>query len=334
MKGVKVPLREAEKAKEFLLNKGALDFNHEIIKEKEHLIYPINKEVKKYKPLEYKFPKKEIKENWKDFLNKKLDKKELKLLKTAHDVVGSIAILEIPDELEKKEKTIAKALLEKNKTIKTVLKKAGEHGGVFRTQKLEWLTGEKTKETIHRESNVNIKLNVEKVFFSARLATERKRIIKQIKPGEKVMVMFSGCAPYVCIFAKNSKAKEVWGIELNPEANKYAVENVKLNKLNNVKLIEGDVKKETKKIKEKFDRIAMPLPKSAEDFLPEAFILAKKGTIIHFYDFEHENEFDETKEKVRTACKKAKIKYKLLDFVKCGQYGPGKFRVCLDFEVI
>lgn len=336
MLGVKVPLKKAEGMKNFLLKNNLLSFDKAPITEKDSVAFPI---IKKFDDSEVEFVEinflnKEKKDTWKDLLKKKLTASEMDVLKTAHDVVGSIAILDIPEELEKKEKIIAEALLQTNKNIKTVLKKADEHSGTYRTQKMQWLAGDKTKETIHRENYVKLKLNVEEVFFSSRLSTERKRIMKQIKRDEKVMVLFSGCAPYVCVFAKNTDASEVWGVELNPEGHKYALENVKLNKLKNVKLIHGDVKKEIPKLKEKFDRISMQLPKNAEDFLPEAFMISKKGTIIHFYDFEHESEFDKTEDKVRIACDKAGLKYKVLDFVKCGQYSPGKFRVCLDFKII
>ena len=46
-----------------------------------------------------------------------------------------------------------------------------------------------------------------------------------------------------------------------------------------------------------FDMILMPLPKHAEDFLPEALEVSKKGTIILFYDFLHEEKFNEAMEK-------------------------------------
>jgi hypothetical protein len=36
------------------------------------------------------------------------------------------------------------------------------------------------------------------------LSTERKRISELVKPGEKVLVMFSGAAPYVCVIAKKT----------------------------------------------------------------------------------------------------------------------------------
>lgn len=336
MLGVKVPLRKAEKIKKYLMKKGLVNYDYISIKEENSIIFPVTKKFTKFgiKFVDEEFSKKPKKENFKDVMKKTLTYKELEFLKTAHDVVGTIAILDIPEELVEKETLIAETLLKTNKNIKTILKKAGEHSGVFRTQKMKWLAGEKTKVSIHKENNVRIKVDVEKVFFSARLGTERKRIMNQIKKGEEVMVLFSGCAPYVCVFAKNTEAKKVYGIELNSVGHKLGLENVKLNKLNNVELIEGDVKKIAPTLHKKFDRISMQLPKSAEDFLPEAFLLSKVGTTIHFYDFLHENDFDQAEEKIKKACKKARLKYKVLGFHKCGQFSPRKFRVCLDFKIV
>jgi tRNA G37 N-methylase Trm5 len=84
----------------------------------------------------------------------------------------------------------------------------------------------------------------------------------------------------------------------------------------------------------KFDRISMQLPKNAEEFLDEAFSVAKKGTTIHFYDFQAEEDFEKTKKKIRLGADKAGLKIKFLDFVKCGQISPKKYRVCQDFKII
>ncbi len=178
-----------------------------------------------------------------DALKGKLTQDELSQLKAAYDSVGSIAILDIPDELKKKEKLIANTLLKGNNNITTVVKKVGIRGGELRLQKYKVLAGENTKETVHRESGVDIKLNIEQVYFSVRLATERLRICNQIKEGEQVMVMFSGCAPYCCVIGKNSKVKMVYGVELNKKGHLYGRENVMKNRLQNVFLMQGDVKK-------------------------------------------------------------------------------------------
>ena len=66
--------------------------------------------------------------------------------------------------------------------------------------------------------------------------------------------MFSGCAPYPLILAKHSPAKSIFGIEINPDAHKFGIENIKLNKFEDkVKLINGDVRKVLPKLKKKFD---------------------------------------------------------------------------------
>ena len=80
---------------------------------------------------------------------------------------------------------------------------------------------------------------------------------------------------------------------------------------------------------EKFDRILMPLPKTGEDFLATALKLAKKGTIVHFYDFQKAGEFKKAEGKIKKACRNCQI----IDVVKCGQHSPRVFRICVDFKV-
>jgi tRNA (guanine37-N1)-methyltransferase len=107
------------------------------------------------------------------------------------------------------------------------------------------------------------------------------------------------------------KAKEVVGIEINPEGHRYGLENLKINKIRNARLCLGDVRKVVPELNEKFDRILMPLPKSAEDFLDVALSASKKGTVIHFYDFLFEEEIPKKAvEKIKRVCKSKNIKCK------------------------
>lgn len=276
-----------------------------------------------------------MKKNLKFYLKNNLTKKELELMPTSFDIVGDILIFsEFPEKLIKKEKIIGKIILEKYPHIKTILKKTRKYSGKFRTPKLKVIAGGNKKETIHKENNVFIKLDVENVYFSSRMSSERKRIAGLIKPNESVLVMFSGSGVYPLVIAKNSRCKEIYGVEINPIAHKYAMENVKKNKLENkIRLFLGDVKNIMPKIGKKFDRILMPLPKGGEDFLNIALkSIRKKGT-MHFYDFLHEDEFYKAEEKIKNACIKSKKKFKILRIVKCGQYSPRFYRVCTDFLV-
>ena len=348
MLGLKVPLKDAEKWKQYIVVNKIIDKEHFYTKDKKHIYFPILKkfDILKHKSndegisfIEKEFPKSERKGTLKENLSDKLTPEELSFVKTAHDIIGTIAILEIPEDLEKREKLIAETLLKVNKQVKTVLKKADIHDGVFRTQKMTYLAGENTKETIYRENNVRLKLDVEKVYFSMRLGNERKRLMNLVKPGEEILVMFSGCVPYPIVLAKNSKAKHILGIEINPDGHKYGLENVKLNKLKNVDLMCGDVHDIIPQLKKKnpnltYDRIAMPAPKTADEFLDEALVVAKKGTIFHFYDFLAPDKFSEAVEKIEKACKKNNMKCKILDTVKCGQHAPYVYRICVDFKIL
>lgn len=242
---------------------------------------------------------------------------------------------DFPKELVKKEKIIGKAILKNYHNIKAVMRKTKKYSGRFRTPKYRIIAGEKRKETTHKENNVFLTLDVEKVYFSPRMGTERKRICSLIQQGESVLVMFSGCAPYPLVIAKNSECGEVYGIEINPTAHKYALANIKKNKLENkIKLFCGDAQKIMPKLSRKFDRILMPLPKGGEDFLELALKYIRKNGLIHFYDFLKEENFNSAIDKIRNACNKSKKKFKALNISKCGEFGPGIFRICVDFKVI
>src|SRR3989344_3247305 len=166
----------------------------------------------------------------KEALKRNLTKKELECLRTGYDIIGSIAILEIPPELEKKEKLIAEEVQKLNPSVKTITKKTSAHGGVYRTRKIKIIKGKRTKKTQHKESKAVLELDVEKCYFSPRLSTERLRIAKQVKEGEEVLVGFSGIAPYPLVIAKNSKPNHIDAVEHNPIANEYAEKNATKNK--------------------------------------------------------------------------------------------------------
>ena len=272
----------------------------------------------------------------KDILKGKLTKKDLEILPSSFDVVGDILIFsDFPEQLSKKEKIIGNEILNNYMHIKSVFKKTKKYSGKYRTPKLKLLSGENKKETIHKENNTRIKLDVEKLYFSSRLSTERKRIFQQVKKNESVLVMFSGSGIYPLVIAKNTQAKEIYGIEINLIAHKYALENIQLNKIQNkIKLFLGDISKILPKINKKFDRIIMPLPKEAENYLDLAFKKIKKDGIIHFYSFSEENEYKKIINTIKKECKKQKMKCNILKITKCGQFSPRVFRICIDFRVI
>jgi len=339
MLAVETELKNAQKVKQFLQQRDLLNTDYLPIKELERIFFPITKEIKvpngKVIKSKLSFPKKEIAPRIEELLKSKLSPKEIKLIPRSQEIVGSIMVLEVPEELKSKEKIVAEAYLEINDHVHTVVKKEQIHSGDYRLRKVKVLAGKKTKETEHYENGVRIRLDLEKTYFSARSGTERLRIARLVKPNEEVLVMFSGAAPFPLVIAKNSKAKVVYGIEMNPLAHQYALENVSLNKLDDkVAIFEGDVRKILPKIKKKFDRIAMPLPKTGEQFLDLALSKIKLGGMVHLYAFLNEKDIDNEANKVKEICKQNKYAVKILRKVKCGQFSPSVFRVCFDIKVV
>lgn len=251
------------------------------------------------------------------------------------DVIGNIAVLQAKNKKASYMKKFALELLKKQRNIKSAFLRSKIQSRL-RIPKLRWLAGARETETIHKESGVFYKLNIATCYFSPRLGTDRVELAKKIKDNEKVLVMFSGIAPYPIIIAKYSKAKQIYVIELGKEASRYAQENVKLNKIKNITIIQGDVKKQVPKLakKLKFDRIVMARPQLRENFLKEAFIASKKGTIIHFYDFAAEKDIVNSFKKINDAAKKAKKAVEILGYKKVREIAPYRYHIRIDFKVL
>ncbi|NQV91895.1 class I SAM-dependent methyltransferase family protein [Candidatus Woesearchaeota archaeon] len=338
MLAVFTELKNAQHVRKELSKRGIMHPNLRAVKEMGYIYFPITESVKikgaKVVNTKFNFPRIPKIVTVKDVLKKKLTRKEMQILPRSQEIVGTIMILEIPKELQKKEHKIAEAYLETHPLIETIVKKSEIHSGIYRTRKVKILAGKKSKETIHHENNINLKLHLELVYFSARTGSERLRVAKQVKKDEEVLVMFSGCAPFPLVIAKNSPVKSVLGIELNPSGQFYGMQNVRLNKLETkVFLKEGDVREILPKLKHKFDRICMPLPKTAETFLDVTLPRLKKNGIIHLYGFLDQKEIDHTAKLIREKCKELKFPVRVLRKVKCGQYSPGWFRVCFDLKL-
>jgi len=254
---------------------------------------------------------------------------------SSYDCIGSIAILKFPQETKLREKKkIAEKLLGERKNIKTVVEKIEKVKGRLRTFKTRYLAGEKTKETIHKESGCLFKLDVDKTYFSPRLSGERLEIAKKIKKKDKVLVMFSGVAPYSIVIGKVSKPRKVVGVEINRVASRYARENVKLNKLDNVVVLQGDVKKIVPELakKEKFDKIVMPRPQLKESFLDLAFKVCKKNSEIYYYDFGRD--VSGILEKIYKESKKTRNKIEISKVKKAGEIAPYKYRWRIDIRIL
>jgi tRNA (guanine37-N1)-methyltransferase len=270
-----------------------------------------------------------------ELLKPKLTEAEMKMLITSFDLVGEICIIEIPDGLRKKQKIIAEAIMRMNGHIKTVYRKDSERAGVHRLWKLRLIRGKRMMAT-HKEDGSVYKLDVAKAYFSPREGTERQRIAAQVRPNETVLVMFAGVGPYAIAIARKQKyVEKVYAVEINRDACRYMRGNVKLNRMQDrVVPICGDVREKCAKLFGKCDRVIMPLPLHAYEFLPVAFRCIKpNGGIIHFYYWAPEKNLQEAAVVIEEAAKKAGRKLGSVSVHRVLPYRPRTFKVCVDAEV-
>ncbi len=253
-----------------------------------------------------------------------------------YDILGNVAIVKFPWETSAKEKKKeAEKLLKMNKSVLTVVEKINKFKGRLRTQTTKHLAGEKGKEVVYKENGCSFRFNIDTCYFSPRLSQERLEVAESVKKGENVLVMFGGVAPFAIVIAKRSKAKRIVSVELSRECKKYALENVKRNKLEGkIEIVQGDVRRVMPKTKEKFDRIVMARPNLKDSFLDVALKAVKKGGTIHYYGFCKEDEIEEMKEMIEDEAKRAKKKIKIFGVERAGDIGVRKFRWRVDLKVL
>ncbi|MBU2617225.1 MAG: class I SAM-dependent methyltransferase family protein [Euryarchaeota archaeon] len=199
-----------------------------------------------------------------EVLRGKLSEEELRHVRRRYEVIGDIAIIDVPAEIEHRKMVIANTLTYLQ-NINVVLQKIGDVHGENRIRDYDLLLGDRT-ETIHKENGYRFKLDPTKVYFTGELASERKRVLDQVRNGETILCTFAGIGPYPIAIAKHRDVR-IYAIEINPIAYRYMNENLELNKVaDKICAICGDVRDVVPSIGECFDRIIMPTP-IGDDFL-------------------------------------------------------------------
>lgn len=251
---------------------------------------------------------------------------------SSYEIIGDIAILnldEIPDNIDK----IAETVIEQNPSVNTVLRKSGKLSGEYRVGDYEILLGDET-ETIHTEHGCRYKVDPTETYFSERLGHERERVIEQIEPDEQAHIWFAGVGPYAILAANETEARHIHAIEKNPAACEYLMENIELNSVQDrVTGHCGDVRKIAPTC-DPPDRIAMPLPGSADAFLELAMDLINTDGIIHYYRFAPEEDlWEKPEQEIEDAADATGHDVTIEERTICGHYAPYIHRICIDIRV-
>jgi len=256
------------------------------------------------------------------------------------DVIGDIAIIKIPPSNISSAEKVAKKIMAVHRNIRTVLTPVTPIAGDFRVRELRLLAGENKTNTIHKESGCIFMVDVAKTYFSPRLSFEHQRIASLVKRSETVVNMFAGVGCFSILIAKTVSPVKVFSIDINPTAVECMEKNVKINNVqDNVFPILGDSKDIiSSQLGGLADRVLMPLPEKALEYLPYALSALKpSGGMIHYYDFQHapgkENPITKTKTIVSKKLDDLGVSYMFANSRVMRPTGPNWYQTVLDIQV-
>lgn len=331
MKCVKVPLRQLNDTRIKLMENDLMNMEYKIKADTEFGYIPINEDVNDYEIVDMELePMKKVPHNFAELLEEELTPDEIENLRTSFDTIGDVVILEIPENLQDKKQIIGDAALKFTKRRSIYMKKSAVKG-TTRVRDLEFLSGVDDSVTIHKEHSARLKLDVREVYFSPRLATERKRVMQSVENGEKILDMFCGIGPFPIVIARN-KNVDITAVDINESAIKYLDENIKLNKLKgNIKTYCGDVRQVSAGFNMKFDRIIMNLPGLAYTFLDVAIDLIEDGGIINYYEFS--NSYEQGIKRLNDAASAVGKEVEIINCRKVKSTSPGEWHVAIDGKI-
>lgn len=251
-----MPARQGEAMRQALIREGALDASLKVLREGGDLILPVLEEREGARRFEFEaHPGREP--------------------LPRHELVGGIAILQDDDPAG------AEKILASRPSLHTAVFAQGEVSGEYRTRELKVLAGKPTTRTEVTEHGRRYAVDLAGAYFSARLSTERQRVLDQVCDGEIVLDMFAGVGPFAITLA--AKASLVVAADLNPLAVELMLENLAQNQIRNVVPVLADARRLAAILPWKFNRVVMNLPLAGTEFLPDGFRLCRPGGTIHFY---------------------------------------------------
>lgn len=250
----------------------------------------------------------------------------------SYERIGDIVVI---SELENMSRDGAvDGILQHNPGIDSILLKTEKLSGEFRVGDYEVIYGQGT-ETVHKEHGTRIKVDPTKMFFSEREGTERKRVFESVEDGEEVLVMFCGAGPSPVTIARNADPEKVVGVEKNPEAVEYALENVEINSVSDkAEIIQGDVRDVCPGLG-KFDRVLMPSPTNSLEFLEQALNCTAEGGVLVVYSIQDKEDlYGEVIEAVEGEAESRGREVEVLEKRVVADFSPAKRKVAVKFKIL
>jgi tRNA (guanine37-N1)-methyltransferase len=220
-------------------------------------------------------------------------------LPRAFDVVGDVVLIRIPESLRSHGAAVGGALLAFVPGARVVALDLGVHGEA-RLRRLERLAGVGPWTTVHRENGVLLDVDLERAYFSPRLAREHAGVAALVAIGERVIDFACGVAPFGVPIVRDGRAREVVAVDLNPRATELAERNLR-------RVGDPDRFRVVTDTLERFapsagpcDRAILNLPHGGVKYVPTVGATVARGGTLHYYELTERSRADGRPEELVT----------------------------------
>ena len=140
-------------------------------------------------------------------------------LPVSYDLLGTIALVKVPEELEPLGQRIGDALHRQHPRLTAVFHDGGVHGP-FRIRSLEALWGDGRSATVIHEHGATLRIDPAVAYFSPRRSTERQHVAAELSTVSGTLVdLTCGVGPSLVAIARASVvSKRLIGVDYNPAA--------------------------------------------------------------------------------------------------------------------
>ncbi|MHC1631215.1 MAG: class I SAM-dependent methyltransferase [Methanotrichaceae archaeon] len=326
-----VPKKEAQRIVQNVNEAGLLDHRRKVLQRDDFVEIPVTTNLQYHEIVHQVRPEfYKITPGLDDILKGKITLEESALLPRGWYILGDVIIVKIHPRLENLRGIIGDALLTIYPQCKCVLRDSGIKGQ-FREPRREVIAGSGT-ETVHKENGVIFKLDAMRLMFSPGNLLERMRM-SRLGKNEIVVDMFAGIGYFSLPMAVHSRPERIVSIELNPVAHKYLVENVRLNRVEDiVEPMLGDCSKKTPD--SIADRVIMGFVGFTDRYLSTGIKALRHGGVLHYHQTVPEKLYPATLEKdvTETAHQEGR-RVQILRCARVKKYSPGMLHAVLDARI-
>ena len=284
---VVVPRRTGEQTRRLLSERGLLRSDLRIRSDTDLIAFPVSGFPEPpimgtlQEEREFQVQRPGVPRSYREWLS--LPEAETRLLPRAFDVIGDLVLIRLPKELESRGPQIGEALLRFVPGARLAGVDRGVRG-VERRRSLERLAGTGTWTTRHTENGLTLDVDLERAYFSPRLAREHARVAAEVSEGERVFDLCCGVGPFALTIAHSARAREIVAVDMNPDA-------IALGRSSARRLGLADrIRFETLPLEEfvvgagTADRVVFNLPREGIKYLPQVGTTVEPRGSLYYYE--------------------------------------------------